>query len=117
MKSVRWFITGALLGLLSSAAYAFQEQKGGAPTGGTTDGKAPAAAVTPSEARTTTTSGPEIRIPGLGRVGLLPKFDLGLELLYGATETDAKGPTDTSRGPSSVEDENLRVRGTIKHRW
>src|SRR5262245_43745505 len=31
-------------------------------------------------------SGTEVRIPGIGSVGVLPKLDFGLELLYGATE-------------------------------
>ena len=116
MRPLRWFMAGALLGLLSSAAFAFQEQKGASPSPSTPAAKAPAAPVSPTETVPTPSSGPEIRIPGLGRVGLLPKFDLGLELLYGATETEPKG-VDAPRGPASNEDENLRVRGTIKHRW
>ena len=32
-------------------------------------------------------TGTEVRIPGFGKVGVLPKLDFGLELLYGATES------------------------------
>ena len=33
-------------------------------------------------------TGTEVRIPGFGKVGVLPKLDFGLELLYGATEVE-----------------------------
>ena len=36
-------------------------------------------------------AGTEIRIPGLGKLGVLPKMDFGLELLYGAAESPAVG--------------------------
>ena len=57
--------------------------------------------------------GTEIRIPGLGRLGTLPKMDFGLELLYGATETEK------SREPSGIEDgnEDLTIKGSIKHKF
>jgi hypothetical protein len=55
-------------------------------------------------------SGTEVRIPGIGTVGVLPKLDFGLELLYGANET--KGlPQDKG------EQDDLQIRGTIKHRF
>ncbi len=116
MKSVRWFIAGAVLGLLSSAAFAFQEQNGASPAPGSAV-KAPAVELSPAGVAPTTAAGPEVRIPGFGRLGLLPKLDLGLELLYGATETDRK-PTDVDRAsPTGTDDENLRIRGTLKHRF
>ncbi len=56
------------------------------------------------------TSGTEVRIPGLGTVGVLPKLDFGLELLYGANEP--KGlPQD------KVNSDDVQIRGTIKHRF
>ena len=36
-------------------------------------------------------TGTEIRIPGLGKLGVLPKMDFGLELLYGAAEQKPAG--------------------------
>jgi hypothetical protein len=55
-------------------------------------------------------TGTEVRIPGLGTVGVLPKLDFGLELLYGAT--DNRGRPDDKSEPSDVQ-----IRGTIKHRF
>jgi len=55
-------------------------------------------------------SGTEVRIPGFGKVGVLPKLDFGLELLYGAT--DSRGRPDDKSEPSDVQ-----IRGTIKHRF
>jgi hypothetical protein len=52
-----------------------------------------------------------VRIPGFGKVGVLPKLDFGLELLYGATDTTRGRPDDKSE-PSDVQ-----IRGTIKHRF
>ena len=55
-------------------------------------------------------TGTEVRIPGFGKVGVLPKLDFGLELLYGAT--DARGRPDEKSEPS-----DMQIRGTIKHRF
>jgi len=55
-------------------------------------------------------TGTEVKIPGFGTVGVLPKLDFGLELLYGAT--DARGRPDDKSEPSDVQ-----IRGTIKHRF
>jgi hypothetical protein len=56
------------------------------------------------------TPGTEVRIPGLGKVGVLPKLDFGLELLYGANEP--KGTFEDKTDPDDVQ-----LRGTIKHRF
>jgi hypothetical protein len=56
------------------------------------------------------TPGTEVRIPGLGKVGVLPKLDFGLELLYGANEQ--KGTVEDKTNPDDVQ-----LRGTIKHRF
>ena len=55
-------------------------------------------------------SGTEVRIPGIGTVGVLPKLDFGLELLYGANEQQ-KGC------PEQAEPGDVQIRGTIKHRF
>jgi len=56
-------------------------------------------------------TGTEVRIPGLGTVGVLPKLDFGLELLYGATDNRAARPDDRT------EPNDVQIRGTIKHRF
>jgi hypothetical protein len=57
------------------------------------------------------TPGTEVRIPGLGTVGVLPKLDFGLELLYGANE-----PKSYIQEKETSPDE-VQLRGTIKHRF
>jgi hypothetical protein len=112
---------GAALAVFAQPALAFQE---GAPP---TTGEKPAAAVAPVEAPKTLEpgkglslkmpelsigegTGTEVRIPGFGKVGVLPKLDFGLELLYGATES--KGLPQDKTEPGDVQ-----IRGTIKHRF
>jgi hypothetical protein len=51
-----------------------------------------------------------VRIPGIGTIGILPKFDLGLELLYGANEREPGA--DEKSQPSDVQ-----LRATLKHRF
>jgi hypothetical protein len=55
-------------------------------------------------------TGTEVRIPGMGTLGVLPKLDFGLELLYGAN--DPSGRPDDKSPPSDVQ-----IRATIKHRF
>jgi hypothetical protein len=62
------------------------------------------------ELGTGASAGTEIRIPGLGNVGTVPKLDFGLELLYGAS--DLAGRFDERSQPSDVQ-----IRATIKHRF
>lgn len=53
--------------------------------------------------------GTEVRIPGLGVIGVIPKMDFGLELLYGASEPSNRGlPTDDADGG------DLAVKGRVK---
>ncbi len=56
--------------------------------------------------------GIDIWIPGLGVVGKMPRFDFGLELLYGSD--DQKGAVTPD---DQVPDEELTIRGTLKHRF
>jgi hypothetical protein len=58
-------------------------------------------------------TGTEVRIPGIGTVGVLPKLDFGLELLYGAAEQKGLAPEDRGH----PEQNDLQIRGTIKHRF
>ncbi|MTD93217.1 hypothetical protein GIW81_02580 [Hyphomicrobium sp. xq] len=98
-------------------AFAFQEQKGSTPAPAEA-APAPAEAA-PGDAKAGLTddsvpkpeAGTEIRIPGLGKLGVLPKMDFGLELLYGAAENQAQ-PV-----PTPNPDDDLTVRGSVKHRF
>ena len=115
-------IAALALGISGQAALAFQETT----IGGDDQQKAPAAPVLEApkapldvtknldlpggELSLGRTSGTEVRIPGLGTVGVLPKLDFGLELLYGANEP--KGlPQD------KINSDDVQIRGTIKHRF
>lgn len=90
----------------SSAAVAFQEQGGRAPAQAGASPAAPTAGITaPAVPRT----GTEIRLPGLGQIGSLPKFDFGLELLYGASE-----PKGVREEMNKTEQNDLQVRGILK---
>jgi hypothetical protein len=111
---------GAALALASTSALAFQEQQsGGAPAPAAPAAASPAAPdaskgvdlTTPSPAESGA-AGTEVRIPGLGKLGVLPKMDFGLELLYGANE--AKQPDAVDREAPA---DDLTVRGTIKHNF
>ena len=119
---MRLVLVVATLGFMSQGALAFQET-----TVGGGQKKAPAApvleapkgsAADPAKGLNLSgpqinlgqTSGTEVRIPGLGTVGVLPKLDFGLELLYGANEQ--KGLPQDKTNPDDVQ-----IRGTIKHRF
>jgi len=119
---MRQFAIVLALGLLSHGALAFEETT----IGGGQPQKAPAAPVlelpkasphgskglnlSSPELSLGKTSGTEVRIPGLGTVGVLPKLDFGLELLYGANEQRGL-PQD------KTDSDDVQIRGTIKHRF
>lgn len=121
MTAMRQLAIAVALGFLTQTAMAFQET-----TIGEGDKKAPAAPVlelpkvtpdtgkglqvAPGSINLGKTSGTEVRIPGLGTVGVLPKLDFGLELLYGANEQ--RGMPQDKTDPDDVQ-----IRGTIKHRF
>ena len=99
-------------------AFAFQEQKGS--TSQPAEAAPAPAEAPPSDAKAGMAddsapkgeAGTEIRIPGLGKLGVLPKMDFGLELLYGAAENQPAQPV-----PSPNPDDDLTVRGSVKHRF
>jgi hypothetical protein len=121
MGPTRFVLAAAVVALLAPAVSAFEETKVGV---GERDSKAPAAPVLElpkspgngldlgggTELNLGKTTGTEVRIPGLGTVGVLPKLDFGLELLYGANEN--KGLPQDKTNPDDVQ-----IRGTIKHRF
>jgi hypothetical protein len=106
------------VGAFAQPLSAFQEE--GGPSKGTpmpSEAPAPSGATLPGKSlnlkvpEVSLGQGTEVRIPGLGTVGVLPKLDFGLELLYGATDTRGGRPDDKS-DPGDVQ-----IRGTIKHRF
>lgn len=102
---------------VSTAAAAFQEQQGGAvaPQPGAAAAPAkPAAEFSAPDAGNGAVVGTEVRIPGLGKLGVLPKMDFGLELLYGAA---SEPKSEAVRPETDSEDSDLRIRGTVKHRF
>ncbi len=118
MSRIKWFLLGAALGLVSSAAVAFQESQGGPAPGAA----APSAgSKAPLDLSGTGTSiepskDVEIRIPGLGKLGVLPKLDFGLELLYGVNDAKSQDGPDRLR-PGQSQEDDLKIRGSLKHRW
>lgn len=96
---------------------AFQEQKAGsAPAQLQKSADAPLESrlnLSDELATSNAETGTEIRIPGLGKLGVLPKMDFGLELLYGAADQKLPdGPVETAPTP-----DDLLIRGTMKHRF
>jgi hypothetical protein len=119
MRTATALWIGIALGLSSQAALAFQETGGKAasPDAQTTPsielaqpGGKPGLNLSVPETKGKT-SGPEIRVPGLGMIGVLPKLDFGLELLYGAN--DQKGVRDDK----AAEPADLQIRGTVKYKF
>jgi hypothetical protein len=109
-------VIGVLVAIATAAstgAIALDEQRMAIPNG------APDAAKADVQEQTAPKSeeGAVIRIPGLGKLGTLPKMDFGLELLYGAAE-DSKVNQNSeppANGPDSSRD--LMIHGSMKHRF
>jgi hypothetical protein len=118
---MKYILAAAALGLFGQAALAFQETTVG--PGEKTPPAAlemPKVTVDPAKGLNLTTPGTpglhlqtpgtEVHIPGIGTVGVLPKLDLGLEILHGANEE--KGPAQDKTNPDDVQ-----LRGTVKYRF
>jgi hypothetical protein len=119
---MKYVLAAAALGLFGQAALAFQETTVG---GEAKENKAQATPTLELSVPPATeagkganpsgpglhiqTPGTEIKIPGLGTVGVLPKLELGLELLHGAGEP--KGPVQ------DTPPEDVELRGTVKYRF
>ena len=107
-----------MLAMTSSTSLAFEETRGGVspePQKQVTDkpGKPLNLDGTGTSVDTPPRSGSELRIPGLGKLGVLPKFDFGLELLYGVNE---QKPSDRELGRLDQSDD-VQIRGSIKHKF
>jgi hypothetical protein len=119
---MRLLLAGVVLGFLVQPALAFQENTvGGAEQPAAPSLEAAKPSVEPAEAGKGLTlsvpevtlgtgSGTEVRIPGLGKVGVLPKLDFGLELLYGATD-EQKGMPEKN---SDSGDVSIQLRGKYR---
>ncbi|MBS0238541.1 MAG: hypothetical protein JSR89_08975 [Proteobacteria bacterium] len=102
----------AVAAAASTNVFSMEEQRGAIP-GGVSVPDAPKAQEQDSSAPSKS-QGTEIRIPGLGKIGTLPKMDFGLDLLYGAAE-------DTNRAAdpdaNSDDQKDLMIHGSVKHRF
>lgn len=116
---MRHILAAAALVLLGQTALAFEETTVGG------EQKTPPAAldlpkVTAEPSKGLNLTAPElhlghtpstdVNIPGLGKVGVIPKLDLGLEILHGANEE--KGPPQ-----DKTNSDDVRLRGTVKYRF
>jgi len=99
------------LSACTDAAFGFQERDVGDRSGGLPSAlQLPGLDVRLPQSGPSAGAGTEIRVPGVGSVGTLPKLNFGLELLYGANESPGR-PDDRSQ-PSDVQ-----IRATVKHRF
>ena len=111
-------VMGALM-MSATTAVAFEETRGGgAGPAGTPSQIAPPEPALQLKLDGTGISiapstGTEVRIPGLGKLGILPKLDFGLELLYGVNEKSL----DDRRLLPEQSDDGVGIRGTLKHRF
>jgi hypothetical protein len=100
----------AAMVVAASTATALEEQRGALPA------NAPEAAKSQVQEETDSAKddgGTEIRIPGLGKLGTLPKMDFGLELLYGADDPKPSEATE----PQDDRQQDLMIHGSVKHRF
>lgn len=119
MRVVGFIAVALALALVSSQTSAFEQQGGGqVPAAETPSAAAPAdqqpapsALTGDNKAAAGDNAGTEVRIPGLGKLGVLPKMDFGLELLYGANEQKSI----EAEGQQPADD--LTIRGSMKHNF
>jgi hypothetical protein len=109
MKTMRIMCVFAAI-LAAGSASAFQEQTQGGPATRQAAPR-PADTVAPLVTPPSAPQGTEVRVPGFGKLGVLPKMDFGLELLYGASEPRQ------SPAPNVDETDNLAIRGSVKHKF
>jgi hypothetical protein len=111
-------LVAAIAVVQSTVGKAMEEQRGAIP-GGMSVPDAPKAQEPdqPLAQKNDAPSGTEIRIPGLGKIGTLPKMDFGLDLLYGAAEDDNKAPDYPAGQPDSEGQRDMMIHGTMKHRF
>lgn len=110
-------VTGMLTALAAAAStnvFSMEEQRGAIPGGVSVPDAPKAQEQDPSSPPKS--EGTEIRIPGLGKIGTLPKMDFGLDLLYGAAEDSNKAP-NLPESQNSDDQKDLMIHGSVKHRF
>jgi hypothetical protein len=106
-----WICTACVLA--SGSVHAFQQSASGQGTGPSVAIESGSKAAELSDQDGGSKSKSTIVIPGLGSLGVLPKLDFGLELLYGENPDTATEPNIEI--PSN--EDGLRIKGTLKHRF
>jgi hypothetical protein len=110
--AMRAVAVAGLMAALPTPSLAFQESTVGGGAAGAPAARSsapPGLDLTMPDPGAGKPAGTEIRIPGVGTLGVLPKLDFGLELLYGADQTPRP---DEKSDPGGVQ-----LRATIKHRF
>ncbi len=114
-------ISGLILSLAqpTAGAWAFTPEPVPAPSASkpSPDSKTPVApGQTPAELADPYAAGKpkgtELSIPGIGSIGVLPKLDFGLELLYGPPNSN-EGLALDQRTPEA----DVQIKGTFKHKF
>lgn len=110
---IRSLLSAALLFAATQGAYAWTETPPAAQPGSQPSGQmesVPGVSVEPGSPSVSLGDGQtEITIPGVGSVGVLPKLDFGLDLLYGANSDEA--------AENAPKNDDVIIRGTLKHRF
>jgi hypothetical protein len=110
---VRTFWIGLVCLLTSGSAEAFQQSGSGQSLAPAVATGSDSKSVELSDQVGRSGSGTTFAIPGLGSLGVLPKLDFGLELLYG----EGPGGTTDPNIEIPADDDGLRIKGTLKHRF
>jgi hypothetical protein len=61
--------------------------------------------------------GTEVKIPGIGSVGKLPKLDFGLELLYGARSAPETLQLEQRNLDQHAPENDMQIKGTLSHKF
>jgi hypothetical protein len=61
--------------------------------------------------------GTEVKIPGVGVVGTLPKLDFGLELLYGPKNPTEGLQLDQRSFDQRGQESDMQIKGTLTHKF
>ena len=115
MNTIRLLIIAVTFGLYATNASAFEQTQMGGAAPSDQNASQPAVPgvqlVTPDR-KAKPSAGTQLRLPGFGVIGTLPKLDFGLELLYG--EDGGANVADEDRGQVS---EGLTIHGSLKHKF
>jgi hypothetical protein len=105
------------LAVFASSAHGFETTKGGtvgAPASASGPSAAKGVGLEGREADARPQTKPMFSLPGIGTLGVLPKLDFGLELLYGEAPSSTR---EAERKELETDPEDLTIKGTFKHRF